>query len=353
MQCPQCRFENMPGLEKCAFCQTPLTAKKAIPIHPPRARWRRPLRAPLYLLRRVNNRFVSVEKQSKLDKGLRELIGVFADCVFMVLSVVPGLGHLLRGKLWSIRYYWIAYVVVLAMGLAAFGTNQGSIALGVAIGLHAWMMLDAGQFRKAFADGPGRFVGFILVMILVGYFGYWSIPRFLVSGIRTAGGMPGEQIAPGDFLLVDKRSDQKKHLRRGDLVIYDIHARTIRYHAVGKGSVLGRVLALPNDVVHIDVETMTVSSVEGEQKRYNLPHGTLALKASFTVPPDAVFCVPGQVTVSMLNMDEADSAIIIELMCQPTISSVHGRAFMVYNTFSDRRPIRRIPLPELSVANKQ
>ena len=144
MQCSNCQFQNMPGVQNCGRCGASLQlASLAIDVHPPRAssaakRWRRWFPTTLYW-----NRF-----RAAVDRVLlaaRRVSGYASDLPassLLLRMVVPGWAQWYVGRVARGRWMFCGYVAALLAGLLFAGTWLGLLLLGLAASLHAASITD-------------------------------------------------------------------------------------------------------------------------------------------------------------------------------------------------------------------
>src|SRR6516165_3313579 len=140
MQCSSCRFENMPGVDRCGRCGSSLRLATAVlDVHPPRARpWAKRLRRYLPL------HAISARLRDAAGEVCRQVSGG-AEAVRFPLPapgiisrlVVPGWAHFYCGQVQLGWGFLGSYLVLLALGLLFLGTGLGSFLLGLAFSVHA------------------------------------------------------------------------------------------------------------------------------------------------------------------------------------------------------------------------
>lgn len=142
MQCRRCGFENMPGLTTCMRYNSVLTSTAPVDVHPPRAGWTRRVRPIQYV---INTLFADYPGRisQRIDQALSKCFYGAQNVVWGILSIFPGLGHLLTGRLRAIRFYLLGWAGVLLVGLCFWGTPWGApstwFSRGPAcLGYHGW-----------------------------------------------------------------------------------------------------------------------------------------------------------------------------------------------------------------------
>lgn len=126
MQCASCRFENMPGVEACGRCGSPLgLGNLAVDIHPPRAApWVKRMRR-LLPFRSLLHRTREIGKQ-QLFEDLEDapLWGVPIEIFIRML--IPGWAHIYFGQFVpGFRFLGIWIVLLVAALVSSYVTLSG------------------------------------------------------------------------------------------------------------------------------------------------------------------------------------------------------------------------------------
>src|SRR5271157_490823 len=148
MQCSNCQFQNMPGIQTCGRCGANLQlAALVIDVHPPRAsvaakRWRRWLPVARY-----GSRFRAAVADARASsalaaKRLRDWTSDIPTSSLIVRMVVPGWAQWYAGRAIRGRWMFWGYVGCLLSGLLFAGTPLGLLLLGLAISLHTASIMD-------------------------------------------------------------------------------------------------------------------------------------------------------------------------------------------------------------------
>jgi signal peptidase I len=274
MQCPSCRFENIPGLDACGRCGTSLAVATAvIDVNPPRASKR------AKRVRKVVPRSFFYQARDITAEAHRRITGsVVVDSRIplpepAILSrlMVPGWAHLHSGfRIRGLAFFW-AYVVLLAMGLLQWGTEFGSVLLGLAFSVHASSIIDI-----LLRQGTVRFPRMIATAAVV--FAGLSIVAYYPAGqvlMRVAAPIEyGTDVLPFkrlDVVLVNRWAFALSGPRRGDVVLFtpvstnrvsaNLAIPFVRF-AFEEDEVIDRLIGLPGDHVVWDSGKLAINGTE-------------------------------------------------------------------------------------------
>ncbi len=145
MQCASCQFENMPGTPSCVRCGASLNFAAVLSVAPPRAGARRkairrwlPLRQSYYP---VHNSAVAIGQSmgTAISRSLRIHL---PPALAIVRMILPGWAHAYLGHKERGWVFFCAWIIALAVGIVAFGSTAGAIALGLSFAVHAASVLD-------------------------------------------------------------------------------------------------------------------------------------------------------------------------------------------------------------------
>ncbi|AQQ71713.1 hypothetical protein SMSP2_02090 [Limihaloglobus sulfuriphilus] len=266
MKCPGCGFENMPGYSKCFRCGAILSGdQERIDVNPPRMpRWKRPVRAfRRYLRKKVPGG--SIEIQNRLPAWLDPSV---ADTGWFFLSVIPGLGHFIFGRLRQVWLFLCAWVAAVILALVFFGGSLGTFFAVSAAGIHAYIAVSLTAVYRF------RGIRERLVLNLVVTFLYLGLYVLILRGglgirsMRAADNYPGQNIETGDVLIVTRVFDVDEHIRRGSIVRCRLyHPQRYSNSVVG----LGQVTALPGETVSISRKGFIVNGVSLSAEAFPVP----------------------------------------------------------------------------------
>ncbi|MHC4159893.1 MAG: hypothetical protein ACYSSO_12525, partial [Planctomycetota bacterium] len=269
MRCERCKFENIPGQKTCIKCGSTLEIKStAINVHPPRmSKWKRPFRD----LQRLVRRGKVVPQESIKSHCLPWIKEVFSGSFSgLFLSVIPGLAHFIQNRFREIRWYFLAWSVLLISGLFLYGSVVGFICLGLAVGVHAGIAVQYGII-KDLASLREKIVTVVLVLLALTFI-YRFIPRILVPNL-TGGysglSVPHYRVEAGDYLLAWGGLDRGTLLARGSLVLthpvtFTSHGRTTE----STEEIIGQIVGLAGDHLEIQHGFFVVNGQQLEVDKY-------------------------------------------------------------------------------------
>jgi len=247
----------------------------------------------------------------------------------LFLSIVPGLAHWVQNRFREIRWYFLAWLVLLLSGLFLYGSVAGFICLGLAIGVHAAIALQYG-ILKDLANLREKII--IIILVLIGLtVMYRFIPRmpFLnFDGGYSSLTIPYYNVEAGDYLLARGGLDEKALLPRSSLVL--IHPATFRGYSrsgvlSGNDTVIGEVVGLPGERLQIINEVFIVDGKLLDVEQYPVPMWLRNHTFSATIPNDSYF-VSSRYNVRAHGIALNDSHI--KQVCMVKAGDIEAKAFM-------------------------
>lgn len=339
MRCERCKFENIPGQKTCIKCGSALEIKPAaIDVHPLRmSKWKKPFRNLLRLMRKGK---VVPRENIKLHCP-PWIKGVFSDSILgLLLSVIPGLAHLLQNRFKEIRWYFLAWLILLLSGLFLYGSAAGFICLGLAIGIHVGIAVQYGII-KDLANLREKIITVILVLIALTFI-YRFVPRMLfpnLTGGYSSLSIPYYKVEAGDYLLAWRGLAQDTLLPRGSLVL--IHPVTLTSHGGrvtrSEGEVIGQIVGLAGEQLEIQNGLFIVDGQQLDSDKYLVPQWLYKLNFSTKIPDDSYF-VSARYNVAAHGVKLEASHI--RQVCLVKASDIEAKAFMRWWPLSKRGFIR-------------
>ncbi|MCE5184639.1 MAG: S26 family signal peptidase [Planctomycetaceae bacterium] len=321
MRCLQCEFENMPGLTKCMRCGSVLQAPAAVEVHPPRmSRWKKPVRHIMRSLRQTVPAAAWSDEEHRFHifpEWLRKASRV--SFFGAVLSFIPGFAHIIQRRFFSIRWWVLAWLVLLLGGLFLFGSTLGQILLGAAVGVHVWIALHSAVLKEY--DSLRVRVGYYLAFLVIFYISYQVLGRVIFFNMRpgfSASHVPAVQVHRGDLLL--GRTDiDPNGLARGSYVLTPLS--TLGGHNRRSTPVYVQVVALPGEVVDVNDGSWTVNGNFLDTEQYPIPVWLTKLKFRTVVPEDSYF-INAEFRGTGYNSQQAASVCIV------VRNRIEAKAFM-------------------------
>ena len=223
MQCPSCRFENIPGLTSCGRCGSVLDFNAiAFDVHPPRASHASKVLRRWFPRRRV------YQARDLAVATLERTGGTFINDLRVPLPepeiaprlIVPGWAHLrmdLRIRGWA---YLGGYLVLLALGILNWGNSAGAMALGLAFSIHISSILDI-LIRQGSVRFPSLVATSALVALALGL-GVYAPTGWILSGVAATrqydhNAPPFERL---DVLVFNRWAFSRRLPRPGDVVLF-------------------------------------------------------------------------------------------------------------------------------------
>lgn len=350
MQCPSCRFENMPNVETCARCGALLVASRApaAAFMPPRAGSKKawyPLHSRFnaavdgYRDWAIWRAFVALAGNGNLPP--RSALG------YTCLSLFPGLGHLVDGRKRRGAVAFLGWLALVVIAINVFGTSLTGIAIGLLVGWHAVVIFDAG-IRRPLDSIRRRWLvlATILALTAIPYFliHRWVYLEFDLLRIRQADAACG--LESEDVVLVDRGSYQLRDLARGDVVVFTptqsgrVRVRGNLYLALNAhGTLVGRIEALSSETFEISetglhLEPRSFSSVATARPGVPLPREALKLHV-----PKGHVLVPVPLQLPRGRIDDSVVEEIWTKMFMVHPGEVTGKVRMIYQPLSRRGPI--------------
>lgn len=291
--CPRCEFENMPGQSTCFKCGSTLAQEAdSVEVDPPRmARWKRPLRCTFRWLRAfhvVPSGGISIHIPPWLSRFSRE--GLFG----ILLSVIPGLAHLLQGRLKEIRWYVLAWFVSLVGSLFFYGGPFGFCLFGLAIGLHAWIAIHSALIKQVTNFGHRMFaLALVSLAVLVIYRNIGGlIFRNLIGG-HSSVTVPYHRIEAGDYLLASRSRLRSEPMTRGAFVLASLEdtRRGIGLLMSGGRRDMGivQVVGLAGEKLEIKDNAFWINDEQLDAEKYPLPAWLHNMTMSVTIPKSSYF----------------------------------------------------------------
>ncbi|MGO9109450.1 MAG: S26 family signal peptidase [Thermoguttaceae bacterium] len=254
MQCSNCQFQNMPGIQNCGRCGASLQlATSAIDVHPPRAsstakRWRR-----WFPVASFWSRFRAAVARSLAARRVLDWASDLPASSLLLRMVVPGWAQWYSGRPIRGRWMLCGFLGLLLSGLLFIGTGLGSLLLGLALALHAASIMDI--VATGVVDFGRRLIysGIaMLVLVIVVYYPVGWLSAQVATPQRF--NLAAPPFEAGDVVLVNPSAYRSTDPQPGDIVHYIRPQQDMPVtgrHAIYRlqGDRIDRVLARAGDQV--------------------------------------------------------------------------------------------------------
>ncbi len=329
MQCVNCGLENIPGMQLCARCQSRLEFG-AVAVAPPRA-------SGLRLQNRLGRLWyaqsgLTQRALGSLGAGVRSALGdgrVPWSAVF--LSIVPGLGHLVRGHRLVGRLILAGWGILIAASVVTLGAPSGWWFIMLTVSLHANAVLS---LLGAIRSGLGLFGRMAMGIALFGglYVGLYrpvgQLGAQVYAPLPLVGMMANSVLQDGDAVLFNGPWTRPDNFARGDLVVYEIKAAQLpqQGYLLAEGLGLDRVVGLPGDLVKLQDGQLLVNGVPPTADQ--APLGPLGRLGSFElrVEADELVILPSSVKLNLHG--NVTVGPIISLLSRIPLDQVLGRVVL-------------------------
>jgi len=290
------------------------------------ARWKKPLRATFRWLRFRGDLFEDIFAPH-IPASLKIMSG--QAFVGLLLSIVPGLAHLIYGRFGQVKWFVFAWFLSLAMGVFLYGTFWGFALIGLAIALHAWIAFNH-KLIKELSSPRAKVSGLAALLILLGL-GCYAI-RTVVFGDLIWGytvlNIPYYEVEAGDCLLARQSLARDRTLPRGALVTIrpsDVHGYGGGY--ASSAAMIGQVISLPGEDVHISENQFYVNGAALDPNYCPVPQWLHGRSLSATVPETSYFLASEyHVYARGRRLAAAD----IQTACFVAADNITGRAIMIW-----------------------
>jgi hypothetical protein len=289
------------------------------------AAWKKPFRNLLRWFRRQTVISESI-RRFKIPEGVGRILS--DGLVGLLVSIIPGLAHLIKGRFKEIRLLFIAWLILLSTGLFLYGSSTGFILLGLAIGVHAWIGLQYGLFKELSRMAERIVVMLIIVLVLIlVYRAALGAGFFGLTGNYSSLTIPYYNIQSGDYLLARRIANQENQIPRGTVVLFHpVEINTQRRVSRGSDITAGEIIGLPGEVVEIKNGVFLVNDQKLNPEKFPVPNWLRNRQVSVTVANDSYF-VSSQYDVTIGGRASVTNQHIIDT-CVIKASDIEAQAFM-------------------------
>jgi hypothetical protein len=344
MRCQQCQFENVPGESRCFKCGSVLGGQNVpVDIHPPRmSKWQGPFRVAIRRLRCLR-----VLPEGGIHAWMPERLKIMSGNAFLalILSIVPGLAHLIQRRFRQVLLYLILWIVFLPAGVFLYGSDWGYLLIGLAIAMHAWIAFHSALLKEHEEFGGRAFdIMFLLFFYAMFYCGIRiTVFKDFAFGY-TALKIPYQNVQYGDCLLARYSLSQQRPLPRGSLVLVSPVRAVIGYRTRDRWTnpnsrMIVQIVGLPGEEVQIKDTAFVVNGRTLDVNEYVIPDWLRIQKIErISVSNDSYFI---NTVYNVTGPGRANlNAEMINSVCQVKVSDVEARAIMIWNPLNRRGFLR-------------
>ena len=303
MQCINCGFENIPGMDVCVRCQSRLNLGD-VAVVPPRASW---VHSPTRW-RQVWYRFRLTLRKLAAAWDAHWAGSWSPDLPTAVVgSLIPGLGLVLKGAGilgWGLLLVWSALLLMTlgTIGTWAYGYWISGLAvvhaLGIAVALRPILFLER--------TGHRALLGVILFLLI--RFGAYATVEWVGRGfyipLPLNGLVANAILRNGDSVLYDGRWLRPDTFQRGDVVIFRLRGgtfyagRQVMYY-IPNGWAVDRVVGVPGDRVEFIRGALRVNGEPAASYAHPLADLRRYGDVSLTLEPGQYAIFPSTVPIAV------------------------------------------------------
>lgn len=246
MQCLNCGFENVPGLDACVRCQSSLNLN-GVDVLPPRKPkgllgWIQGRRRPRGLLFQSVRRLVS--RTFPFHPPQSSLLRV------AILGLIPGLGQIRRGQKRVGRVFLFSWLLAMLLAIFLAGTPGGWFVYGLLLFIHCVSFSHLAIPVMQNFGVIARILAGLAFFIFLNY-GLYGSARWLLSGmvtpIQITNVQEGANLQRGDVVLCWGRFFREQKFYRGDVVLYSFSQDYRNGAYVREGLCLDRIVGMPGE----------------------------------------------------------------------------------------------------------
>jgi hypothetical protein len=256
---------------------------------------------------------------------------------WLLLSIVPGLGHSAQGRFNEIRWYFWAWLVLFLLCLFFYGSSAGYILLGVAIGIHVSIALQSGII-KSFDDLKNKIAMCVSLLVILALI-YGFTPRILIEGGPAGLTIPYHNVEIGDYLIGWRHFYRTTLLPRGALVL--IHPGYFSYHNPNdvhesrrsNEVVFAEIVGVGGERLQIENNTFLINGQKLDTEKYPVPKWLRDRYLSVIIPDGSYFLnVLYDVNAHGLELNNP----VILRVCLVESGDIEAKAFLCWWPLSRR-----------------
>lgn len=252
-------------------CGSVLSAESvAADIHPPRMeKWKGPLRAAGRWFR-----LHGILPESSVRIPAPAFLKIMSADAYLsiVVSIIPGLAHILEGRFREVRWFVLAWFLAICAGILFYGNTLGLTLLGVAVGLHGWIAFEHTLSKEQIEISRKYFI-FMILLAVMGLL-YWGVRRIafrdFVFGFSNLT-VPYQNVEQGDLVLARRSRVQANLLTRGSLVITSLRGAGGHGAIWGGGAMVVQIVGLPGEKIEIADSVYIVNGKTLKSEQFPVP----------------------------------------------------------------------------------
>lgn len=325
MECPNCTFQNTPGLKACVRCRG-LLDFSGVAIEPPRASEGRLSRRWRGMRRSAGHQIGGAVADAA--RAVRIPLRVGISWNDLLWSILPGMAQVRRGVRvlgWPLFVAWlgllIGAVVIVGSPFATFLALSAISVHCLAVSLLFNSTLAGLPVVKRAGAGLLIYASIVSVIYAPAYLAFSGVARVLeVRGVRS-----GPVITNGDTILYTGRWIRPAAFKRGDLVVYDIDRARTGGAIITAGLGVERVLGVPGDHVRFDTTGVWVNGVEQVPELWPLGGVGRLPSLSLTAGPGEYIILPSALRWTTQGNVQGVVAQIMDRVARVRDDHVRGR----------------------------
>jgi len=313
-------------------CGTILASTTPIQVQPPRMqKWKKPIRG---LLRSLRIGGMRLPVAPSMPQWVEPALSSSASVAFA--SIIPGLAQLPRGQFRSIRWHWIAWLVLILMTGFFWPTPPATLFFSLAISIHVWIAVRAGVLE----DFQGFRYRMVFISILAGIYFllyYHGCPLGLrIAGVRggySLVNLPAKNIETGQYLFGRTRFFT---LERGDMAFTLLRA-AVNHGYIVESSGFVLIVGLPGETLTVQNDLFYINGTALDAAQFPVPGWLMKLKNYTTILGSDQYFIIAQLRGQGYNAGNVNE------MCIVSSENFQAEAFLQWQPLRNRGFIESNP----------
>jgi len=214
-------------------------------------------------------------------------------------------------RFYTIRWWVVAWIVLLFVSLFLFGSDLGMILMGLTLGVHVWIAVHSALLAE-YHEFNYRIVGYLIILAFY-FILYQTLGRVVFFNLRggySVVDVDYAHVQHGDFLLGRVSRTNSEDITRGSFVL--VQLENVGNHGFGgrTNAAYAQVVALGGDTVAIENDLFVVNNQLLDAEHYPLPAWLKRHKFSTVVPQDSYF-ISAQYRGTGYNESQAISVCVV------------------------------------------